>query len=71
MSHFQRKIKGKSGEIGENNVKKMLAKFFRYFPLKPLLHKLFLSSKIAKNMRWHAININNDEIMRHLRDSEA
>ncbi|KAL0427294.1 UNVERIFIED_CONTAM: hypothetical protein Slati_2904200 [Sesamum latifolium] len=34
--------------------KKTIAKRMRYFPLKPRLQKLFMSSKTATLMRWHA-----------------
>ncbi|XP_060210987.1 uncharacterized protein LOC132638006 [Lycium barbarum] len=51
--------------------KKMPAKILRYFPLKPRLQRLFMCSKIAEHMRWHAKNSNGDVIMRHPRDGEA
>ncbi|XP_020209291.1 uncharacterized protein LOC109794234 [Cajanus cajan] len=54
-----------------NNMKKVPAKVLRYFPLKPRLQRLFLSSKTTEDMRWHAVNRTNDEMMRHPRDSEA
>ncbi|OIT20623.1 hypothetical protein A4A49_63398, partial [Nicotiana attenuata] len=47
------------------------AKILRYFPLKPRLQRLFMCSKIAKYMRWHAEDSNKDGIMRHPRDGEA
>ncbi|XP_061358361.1 uncharacterized protein LOC133302572 [Gastrolobium bilobum] len=47
------------------------AKVVRYFPLKPRLQRLFLSTKTAEDMRWHAMHGNNDGLMRHPRDSEA
>ena len=50
---------------------KIPAKVLRYFPLKPRLQRLFLSSKTAEDMRWHATDTNNDGMLRHPRDSEA
>ncbi|XP_029126234.1 uncharacterized protein LOC114915544 [Cajanus cajan] len=55
----------------DNNLKKIPAKVLRYFPLKPRLQRLFLSSKSAKDMIWHAVDSNNDGMLRHPRDSEA
>ncbi|KAK7349692.1 hypothetical protein VNO77_07266 [Canavalia gladiata] len=54
-----------------NNKKKVPAKVLRYFPLKPRLKRLFLCSKTAEDMRWHAASPNNDGMMRHPRDSQA
>lgn len=51
--------------------KKIPAKVLRYFPLKPRLQRLFISSKSANDMIWHATDNNNDGMMRHPRDSEA
>ena len=55
----------------DNNRKKIPAKVLRYFPLVPRLQRLFLSSKTVEDMRWHAIDNNNDGLLRHPRDSEA
>ncbi|XP_024642214.1 uncharacterized protein [Medicago truncatula] len=65
--------KWKSGEKDcvVNNRKKVPTKVLRYFPLKPRLKRLFFSSKTAEDMRWHAVDNNNDGMMRHPRDSEA
>ncbi|XP_038706800.1 uncharacterized protein LOC120002208 isoform X2 [Tripterygium wilfordii] len=43
----------------------------RYFPLRPRLQRLFMSSKTAKFMRWHAEERLNDGILRHPTDSLA
>ncbi|XP_049389030.1 uncharacterized protein LOC125853389 [Solanum stenotomum] len=51
--------------------KKNPAKILRYFPLKPRLQRLFMCSKIAKHMKWHAEDDNKDGTLRHPRDSEA
>lgn len=51
--------------------KKQPAKVLRYFPLKPRLQRLFMCSKTAKSMTWHASQGNQDGFMRHPRDSEA
>lgn len=47
------------------------AKVLRYFPLKPRLQRLFMCSKIAEHMRWHAEDDNKDGILRRPRDGEA
>ncbi|XP_020962817.1 uncharacterized protein LOC107609485 [Arachis ipaensis] len=51
--------------------KKKSAKILRYFPLKPRLQRLFMCSKTAQSMRWHALAEKKDSKMRHPRDSEA
>ncbi|KAL2345210.1 hypothetical protein Fmac_006495 [Flemingia macrophylla] len=51
--------------------KKQYAKILRYFPLKPRLQRLFMCSKTAESMRWHALEDNQDGLMRHPKDSEA
>lgn len=48
--------------------KQQAAKILRYFPLKPRLQRLFMSSKTAKDMRWHADSENKDGKLRHPRD---
>jgi len=53
------------------NEKKIPAKVLRYFPLKPHLQRMFMSSKIAKHMQWHALRSTNKGILRHPRDSKA
>ncbi|KAH0655492.1 hypothetical protein KY285_030374 [Solanum tuberosum] len=54
-----------------NKKKKQAAKVLRYFPLKPMLKRLFMCSKTAEHMRWHASESNPDGLMRHPRDGEA
>jgi hypothetical protein len=40
--------------IGKNkNKKKVLQKILRYFPLTPRLQRLFMTKRIASDMRWH------------------
>ncbi|XP_059284728.1 uncharacterized protein LOC132038023 [Lycium ferocissimum] len=51
--------------------RKKPAKILRYFPLKPRLQRLFMCSKIAEHMTWHAEDGNKDGTIRHLRDGEA
>ncbi|XP_006352028.2 uncharacterized protein [Solanum tuberosum] len=55
----------------KNSVKKIPAKVLRHFPLKPRLQRLYISSKIAKLMRWHHEEWNKDGVLRHPADSEA
>ncbi|XP_052198329.1 uncharacterized protein LOC127805620 [Diospyros lotus] len=56
---------------GGKKRKKKPVKVLRYFPLKPRLQRLFMSSKTAEHMRWHSVDSNKDGLMRHPRDSEA
>ncbi|CAI0444874.1 unnamed protein product, partial [Linum tenue] len=46
-------------------------KVLRYFPLKPRLQRLFMSSKTASEMRWHKEGRSDDGIMRHPADTPA
>ncbi|XP_042962594.1 uncharacterized protein LOC122296863 [Carya illinoinensis] len=47
-------------------------KVLRHFPLKPRLQRLFVSSKIAGDMRWHKEQwVTDDTSMRHPADSET
>ncbi|XP_031107361.1 uncharacterized protein LOC116012037 isoform X1 [Ipomoea triloba] len=59
------KVKGSKG-------KNIPHKILRYFPLKPRLQRLFMSKKIANDMRWHKERrIDDDEYLRHPADSKA
>lgn len=51
--------------------RKISAKVLRYFPLKPRLQRLFMSSETSKLMRWHHEERNKDGVLRHPVDSEA
>ncbi|XP_057437002.1 uncharacterized protein LOC130729311 isoform X1 [Lotus japonicus] len=68
------KIPKKNGSVGVYFLlkrRKQPAKILRYFPLIPRLKRLFMSSKTAQSMIWHAKENNNDGMIRHPRDSEA
>ncbi|KAL6219803.1 hypothetical protein ACLB2K_007562 [Fragaria x ananassa] len=56
---------------GVEHVKPKAAKQTKYFPLKPRLQRLFMCSKTAKLMRWHAEERTDDEVFRHPADSFA
>ena len=56
---------------GKRDAKKVPWKVLRYFPLKPRLQRLFMSSKTAPDMRWHHENHSNYEVLRHPADVEA
>ncbi|XP_065872964.1 uncharacterized protein [Euphorbia lathyris] len=60
----------KSGDSSSDN-KKIPHKVLRYFPLKPRLQRLFMSTEMASNMRWHKEKRVDDGIMRHPADSLA
>ena len=70
-SKWKAKKKGTSDSGTSNKRKRIPAKVLRYFPLKPHLQRMFMSSKIAEHMRWHASKSTNEGILRHLRDSKA
>ncbi|XP_027941160.1 uncharacterized protein LOC114194957 [Vigna unguiculata] len=70
-SRWKAKKKGTSDSGTSNKRKKIPAKVLRYFPLKPRLQRMFMSSKIAEHMRWHASKSTNEDILRHPRDSKA
>ncbi|XP_075087560.1 uncharacterized protein LOC142169579 [Nicotiana tabacum] len=55
----------RSGETKFKSGKKISYKILRYFPLKPRLQRLFISSKISSLMRWHHEKRVDDGIMRH------
>ncbi|XP_052197326.1 uncharacterized protein LOC127804495 [Diospyros lotus] len=55
-------------KVGRNGKRKPV-KILRYFPLKPRLQRLFMSSKIASFMRWHHDKRVDDGVMRHPADS--
>ena len=51
--------------------KKISAKVLRYFPLKPRLQRLYMSTKTTSHMKWHIDGRMEDEMMRHPVDSLA
>ncbi|XP_075096465.1 uncharacterized protein LOC107796372 [Nicotiana tabacum] len=55
----------------KNDARKIPAKVLRFFPLKPRLQRLFMSSETSKAMRWHHEERNKDGVLRHPADSEA
>ncbi|XP_019229639.1 PREDICTED: uncharacterized protein LOC109210641 [Nicotiana attenuata] len=55
----------------KNDARKIPAKVLRYFPLKPRLQRLFMSSETSKAMRWHHEEHNKNGVLRHPADSEA
>lgn len=56
---------------GTRNHTKTAAKVLRYFPLKPRLQRLYMSSKTATSMRWHEESRTKDGYLRHPADSPA
>ena len=51
------------------HVYKVPKKVLRYFPIKKMLQRLFLTSKIANLTRWHAEGRKKDGLLRHPADS--
>ncbi|XP_020082508.1 uncharacterized protein LOC109706120 [Ananas comosus] len=60
-------------EINNASIKKKrkAAKVLRYFPLIPRLQRLFVSTKTAKDMRWHEEGRVKDGLLRHPADGKA
>jgi len=65
------KIDRHSGETRNKKGKKIASKTLRYFPLKPRLQRLFMSTKTSTLMTWHKDKRVDDGIMRHPADSMA
>ncbi|XP_059279095.1 uncharacterized protein LOC132033211 [Lycium ferocissimum] len=61
----------RNGKTKSKFGKKIPCKILRYFPLKPRLQRLFMSSKTSSLMRWHHDERVDDGIMRHPADSVA
>lgn len=55
----------------EKKKRKIPAMILRYFPLKPRLQRLFMSSKTASDMTWHSTAANTDGKIRHPKDGKA
>nr|XP_027071970.1 uncharacterized protein LOC113696785 [Coffea arabica] len=62
-------VASENDPIGEK--RKIPPKVLGHFPLKPRLQRLFMSSKIASQMRWHEEKRTKDGCMRHPADSPA
>ncbi|KAK6789635.1 hypothetical protein RDI58_013435 [Solanum bulbocastanum] len=65
------KICTHSGETRNKKGKRIASKSLCYFPLKPRLQRLFMSTKTSTLMTWHKDKIFDDGIMRHPADSMA
>lgn len=46
-------------------------KVLRYFPIIPRFRKMFTSTEIGKDIRWHSTHISQNGKMRHPVDLEA
>jgi hypothetical protein len=57
--------------VGQTKKKPKPAKILRYFPLIPRLQRLYMCSKTAELLKWHAKAENPDGLLRHPRDSKA
>ncbi|KAK6786270.1 hypothetical protein RDI58_014795 [Solanum bulbocastanum] len=65
------RINTHSGETKNKKGKKIASKSLHYFPLKPRLQRLFMSTKTSTLMTWHKDERVDDGIMRHPADSMA
>ncbi|XP_060168937.1 uncharacterized protein LOC132599669 [Lycium barbarum] len=63
------KIEKPSWETKNRKGKKIASKTLRYFPLKPRLQRLFMSTKTSSLMTWNHDERVDDGIMRHPTDS--
>ncbi|XP_062174596.1 uncharacterized protein LOC133879844 [Alnus glutinosa] len=61
----------KDGVESSQKLKRKPKKVLRWFPLKSRLQRLFMSSKTALHMKWHAEKRTDDGILRHLADALA
>ncbi len=55
----------KDGVESSQKLKRKPKKVLRWFPLKSRLQRLFMSSKTALHMKWHAEKRTDDGILRH------
>ncbi|XP_055800323.1 uncharacterized protein LOC129869708 [Solanum dulcamara] len=55
----------------QHRKKRKPAKVLRYFPLIPRLKRLYMCSKTAELLKWHATKANPDGLLRHPRDGKA
>ncbi|XP_028107546.1 uncharacterized protein LOC114306497 [Camellia sinensis] len=60
-----------SSNVPRGGGKQISSKQMRYFPLKQRLQRLYMSSKTAKLMKWHAEEWQDDGVLRHPADSLA
>ncbi|XP_058740919.1 uncharacterized protein LOC131613250 [Vicia villosa] len=61
-----------ANEMGTSEKRKNLpAKILRWFPLKQMLQRLFMSFEVVESMRWHQDGRLNDGSLRHPADSLA
>ncbi|XP_049396661.1 uncharacterized protein LOC125860692 [Solanum stenotomum] len=65
------KLHTHSRETRNKKGKKIASKSLRYFPLKPRLQRLFMSTTTSTLMTWHKDKRVDDGIMRHPADSMA
>ncbi|KAF7152217.1 hypothetical protein RHSIM_Rhsim01G0128800 [Rhododendron simsii] len=57
-------------KLNKSKGKKIPHKILRYFPLIPRLKRLYMSKKIADDMRWHKEKRVDDDTLRHPADGE-
>ena len=66
------RFKPKTRGNGSTRSKEVSYKSLRYFPITPRLQRLYMSSRTAKHMRWHANKVRHDEDkITHPVDAEA
>ncbi|XP_074327759.1 uncharacterized protein LOC141665675 [Apium graveolens] len=62
---------GPNMDISKSKEHKVPAKVLRYFPLKPRLQRMFLSSDYSNSMTWHALARKKDGKFRHPADGKG
>ncbi|XP_055822231.1 uncharacterized protein LOC129890774 [Solanum dulcamara] len=55
----------------QHRKKRKPTKVLRYFPFIPRLKRLYMGSKTAELLKWHATKANPDGLLRHPRDGKA
>ncbi|XP_074350584.1 uncharacterized protein LOC141689948 [Apium graveolens] len=62
---------GPNMDISKSKEHKVPAKVLRYFPLKPKLQRMFLSSDYSNSITWHALARKKDGKLRHPIDGKS
>ncbi|GJT68551.1 hypothetical protein Tco_1020031 [Tanacetum coccineum] len=66
-SRYKSDLRDENGDSSKSHKSNKPAKVLHYFPLIPRLKRLYMSEKIAKDMRWHDMELTKDGKLRHPR----
>ena len=67
----KKKNNGRDALSNRKKRKRTPTKVLCYFPFKPCLQRLLVSSKTVKHMKGHVMESNIDNLIRHLKDFKA